>query len=237
MKITQHLVPQFNQRTKPVTMLIIHSYASENIFESCKKNEVSSHYEIDISGNISQLVKEENRAWHAGKGFWRGMNDDINSSSIGIEVWNKTLGQSPFPQVQIENLIKLCQNIIDRHNIKPENIVGHSDIAPDRKPDPGHFFPWSTLAAHKIGLWYDIKNANKIKTDNIAELLGMIGYNTEDINSSSYAFCRRFLPEYITTDPDIYHLVDNVLPQNYDFIKTEKFLKTLKATAYEYNKI
>src|SRR5690606_12608308 len=105
-------------------------------------------------GHICQLVDEERRAWHAGKSFWRG-ETDINSRSIGIEIANPghEFGYRPFPDVQIEAVIRLCHGILSRHPIPPRNVLAHSDIAPDRKEDPGELFPWSQLAAEGIGLW------------------------------------------------------------------------------------
>ncbi|MDR1025780.1 MAG: N-acetylmuramoyl-L-alanine amidase [Lactobacillus sp.] len=235
----EHLLENYSERKFPISLLVLHcsAYGTEEnikIFNECG---VSSHYIIDFNAETTRLVKEENRAFHAGSGFWRGISDDLNSRSIGIEVCHKTLGQSAFPQKQIQVLIDLCREIIDRYNIRPENIIGHSDLAPARKADPGHFFPWAQLADSDIGLWYNLKNADKINSRNIAELLAIIGYSTENVEASSYAFCRRFLPEYVQTQADILHLVDNVLPDDFSFMKEDKFLRTLKSVAYEYNNI
>jgi N-acetylmuramoyl-L-alanine amidase len=232
----EHLVAQYNQRKTAIDMLVLHSYASADIFESCARNDISTHYTIDADGGVTLLVREENRAWHAGKGFWRGIGEDLNSRSVGIEIWNRTLGQSPFPEKQTSRVISLCRDIIRRHGIPPENIVGHSDIAPERKPDPGLSFPWRLLAENGIGLWYDLRNADKFPSTDIAELLGIIGYGTGNIQASAYAFCRRFLPEYVKPDPDIGHLVDHVLTDDFSFMAQENFLKTLQAVAFEYRR-
>ena len=118
------------------------------------EREVSAHYLLDEDGTVYQLVPEARRAWHAGVSFWRG-DRDVNSSSIGIEIQNpgERFGLKPFPEVQLSALIPLCRDIIERHRLEPVNVVGHSDIAPGRKRDPGPLFPWARLAAARIGLW------------------------------------------------------------------------------------
>ena len=105
--------------------------------------EVSVHYLIDRTGAVTQLVAEERRAWHAGAGSWRG-NKDINSRSIGIELDNT--GHHPFPEPQMAALERLLKDILSRWTILPEDIIGHSDMAPGRKMDPGPRFDWSRLA-------------------------------------------------------------------------------------------
>ena len=115
---------------------------------------VSAHYFIDEAGAVWRLVSEERRAWHAGVSAWRGAAD-INSRSIGIELSNPghEFGYHDFPQPQIDALIDLAKGIVARHPIPPRNVVGHSDIAPARKIDPGERFPWRQLADAGIGLW------------------------------------------------------------------------------------
>lgn len=116
--------------------------------------QVSAHYLLDEDGAVTRLVDEEKRAWHAGKSFWRGVRD-INSTSIGIEIANPghAHGYRTFPDAQIDALIELSAGVIARHGITPDNVVGHSDIAPGRKIDPGELFPWQRMAAAGIGLW------------------------------------------------------------------------------------
>jgi N-acetylmuramoyl-L-alanine amidase len=115
---------------------------------------VSAHYLIGEDGSIRQLVPEYRRAWHAGRAAWRG-HTDINSRSVGIELAHPghAWGYRPFATSQIAALIPLCRGIIARHGIPAWNIVGHSDIASDRKEDPGEAFPWADLAAAGIGWW------------------------------------------------------------------------------------
>ena len=116
--------------------------------------EVSAHYLVDEAGRVVQLVDEERRAWHAGRASWRG-ETDINGASIGIELANPghELGPAPYPEAQMEALIGLARGIVARHAIAPRDIVGHSDVAPARKQDPGEWFDWAALARAGLGLW------------------------------------------------------------------------------------
>jgi N-acetylmuramoyl-L-alanine amidase len=120
------------------------------------ESEVSSHYFVFEDGRVVQLVPEAARAWHAGKGFWRG-ETDINSASIGIEIANPGHpgGLPDFPPKQIAAVAELCRDIVERHNIAPERVLAHSDIAPVRKIDPGERFPWAILADAGIGHWVE----------------------------------------------------------------------------------
>lgn len=115
-------------------------------------SEVSSHYLVHEDGRIVQMVRESDRAWHAGRSFWHGVTD-INSCSIGIEVVNPghAFGYRPFPGAQVEAVIALCRGILGRHPIPPERVLGHSDVAPGRKIDPGELFPWGRLFRAGIG--------------------------------------------------------------------------------------
>lgn len=116
--------------------------------------EVSCHYVVDEDGAVFQLVPEARRAWHAGRSAWAGATD-LNSASIGIEIVNggHDFGLPPFPAVQIEALVALARDILDRHGIPASRVLAHSDIAPGRKQDPGEAFPWPRLAAAGVGLW------------------------------------------------------------------------------------
>lgn len=115
-------------------------------------SEVSSHYLVHEDGAVTQMVRESDRAWHAGKGSWRG-ETDVNSSSIGIEIVNPghVLGYHDFTDAQVGAVIALCRGIVERHGIRPENVLAHSDVAPGRKVDPGEKFPWQVLARAGIG--------------------------------------------------------------------------------------
>jgi N-acetylmuramoyl-L-alanine amidase len=115
---------------------------------------VSCHYLVDEEGDITQMVDEELRAWHAGVSRWKGRSD-INSASVGIEIHNPghDLGYKDFPDAQIDSVTALCRDIVSRHSILPQNVLAHSDVAPTRKIDPGEKFPWAKLHAAGVGHW------------------------------------------------------------------------------------
>ncbi|MGI4776307.1 MAG: N-acetylmuramoyl-L-alanine amidase [Janthinobacterium lividum] len=158
MKInTKFRSPNYSFRTAPISFIIIH-YTERNFKDSlallCNyKKKVSAHYLIKSSGEIFNLVEDRLSAWHAGLSHWQGI-DKINEHSIGIEIEN--LGDENFPPIQMEACIDLCNMLSQRYNIDKNNIIGHSDIAPDRKIDPGIFFDWSILASSNLGKWYKI---------------------------------------------------------------------------------
>lgn len=159
MSCLQSPSPNFNERKHPVSILVLHYTGMDSgeaaLSRMCNPEaEVSAHYMIEEDGRVCQLVKEEHRAWHAGLSEWNGITD-VNSASIGIEMVNggHDYGLPDFPDVQINALIPICKRIIADHGILPKNVVGHSDIAPARKDDPGEKFPWAGLAAAGIGLW------------------------------------------------------------------------------------
>jgi len=118
------------------------------------EHQVSAHYVVDEDGTIYRMVDEQRRAWHAGVSFWRGLRD-VNSTSVGIEICNPghEYGYRAFPEAQIEAVIALVGTIMDRHDVAPCDVLGHSDIAPGRKTDPGELFPWQRLAQEGIGMW------------------------------------------------------------------------------------
>ncbi len=142
-----------------VSMLVLHytgmtsaDAAIERLCDPAAK--VSAHYVIDEDGTTLALVPEERRAWHAGTAHWRGI-DDVNGASIGIELVNPghAFGYRSFPDLQIRALVTLAHDILARHRIPARNVVGHSDVAPDRRKDPGELFDWQRLAATGIGVW------------------------------------------------------------------------------------
>lgn len=225
----------FNQRKFPVQMLVIHSMAHDAVegINRLDELELSSHYVVDFDGTVYQCVDESKRAWHAGVSSWRGL-DDINSRSVGIEVCHRSLGQSAFNHRQIKSLITLCQQITDRWHIAPEMIVAHSDIAPDRKPDPGKAFPWQQLAAEGIGIWYGSRFSDE---NDVAKMLSKIGYNTSTpqfVQASAYAFCRRFLPTKIKTMP-VHPLLNHPYPKDNKTLLTDPtFIRALQNIYLQY---
>ena len=151
--------PNFEERRNAITpsLLIMHYTGMESADAAldilCNPtSKVSCHYLVDEQGVITQMVLEQHRAWHAGRSHWAG-EDDINSCSIGIEIVNEghILELQPFPEPQIKAVMELALDIFTRHDIAPRNVIGHSDIAPDRKKDPGEKFPWNKLHENGIG--------------------------------------------------------------------------------------
>jgi N-acetylmuramoyl-L-alanine amidase len=170
---------------------------------------VSSHYVVEEDGAVFRLVPEERRAWHAGVSHWRGQ-EALNGRSIGIEIVNPghEWGYRPFPALQMAAVCDLCLGILGRHPITARNVVAHSDIAPDRKQDPGELFDWEGLAAEGVGLWpRGIPGlAGAAVPDGPARalrLLGGIGYRTDlPLPVLVTAFQRRWRPERVDGAPD-----------------------------------
>ncbi len=210
---TPHPSPNHGARPAgvPIDMLVLHytgmksgAAARDRLCDPVA--EVSAHYIIEEDGQVLQLVSEYRRAWHAGVSAWRG-HTDINSRSIGIELVNPghEWGYRPFSEVQIAALVPLCQGIVARHGIAARNVVAHSDIAPDRKEDPGKLFPWAQLAAQGIGL---VPREGSCQTDGeppqflaVQAALACFGYPVEATGhpdpatrNTVLAFQRRFRP-------------------------------------------
>jgi N-acetylmuramoyl-L-alanine amidase len=153
------LSPNQDERRLPADILLLHytgmactSAAVERLCDPAAK--VSSHYVVEEDGNILQLVPEARRAWHAGRSSWEGASD-INSRSIGIEIANPghSFGYPDFPELQIAAVTALCRDIVTRYPIRAERVLAHSDVAPQRKLDPGEKFPWGRLHRAGVGAW------------------------------------------------------------------------------------
>lgn len=156
MKIREYPSPNFGERKglARIEYVILHFTGMDDVDEVCEllcdeERELSAHYVLDKSGNVVRMVEEKMRAWHAGNSYWRGEND-LNSSSIGIEIVNN--GAMPFFDVQYEVLIELLRDICQRWDIPPQNVLGHSDIAIGRKFDPGPWFDWLRLEAAGVSV-------------------------------------------------------------------------------------
>ena len=213
--------PNFGPRKdgKSLKYLVLHYTGTPTAFESLRLlqggdpwHPVSAHYLVDESGGVTRIVHEHLRAWHAGKSCWEG-EEDINSCSIGIEIQNPghEFGYVPFPAAQIKAVTALCRDIIARCKILPNNVLAHSDIAPDRKQDPGELFPWAQLAQEGIGLWpavtdKDKENAAQIlqNPEGIKSILTRYGYDARlDLKTLLAAFQRHFEPEVFLTPDSI----------------------------------
>src|SRR5215475_596581 len=158
---------------------------------------VSAHYAIDEDGAVYAMVPEERRAWHAGISYWAGARD-INARSIGIELVNPghEFGYRAFAEAQIASLIVLSHDILARHAIPAWRVLGHSDVAPARKDDPGELFPWERLADAGIGLWPAPANDPGEKA--VRYLLTRYGYDPEaDLDKAVMAFQRHFRPSRV----------------------------------------
>jgi N-acetylmuramoyl-L-alanine amidase len=149
--------PNHDERMLPTDILLLHytgmTSTAAAIGRLCDPaSKVSSHYVVDEHGKVLQLVPEARRAWHAGQSSWQG-ESDINSRSIGIEIANPghSFGYPDFPQAQIATVIALCRDIVARHRIRADLVLAHSDVAPQRKVDPGEKFPWAELHHAGIG--------------------------------------------------------------------------------------
>ncbi|MCV6548103.1 MAG: N-acetylmuramoyl-L-alanine amidase [Cohaesibacter sp.] len=151
--------PNFGERkdARAIDMVLLHYTGMDDDMQALNwlcnpQSEVSCHYYIHRNGDILQLVDESKRAWHAGLSFWKG-ESDINSCSIGIEIANA--GHEEFSPEQMASVLMLCRDIIERHSIPARRVLGHSDVAPGRKIDPGVLFPWPVLAARGVGHWVE----------------------------------------------------------------------------------
>lgn len=154
-----HPSPNFGERRggAQVELVVLHFTAMPTCADALERlcdpgAEVSAHYLIDRDGSLLQLVDEAMRAWHAGAGEWDGAGD-VNSRSIGIELVNT--GAEPFPEPQMAALERLLSGLLARHGLSPRAVIGHSDMAPDRKGDPGPRFDWRRLAAQGLSVWPD----------------------------------------------------------------------------------
>ena len=236
--IYKHKSPNFNYRKKGtfIRLIILHYTALDNnsmaLKHLCnKKNKVSAHFLINKSGKIYYLVKNSYRAWHAGKSFWKG-NSDINSESIGIELDNSGHHNffEEYNSKQINSLIKLIKKLSKKFNINKHSILGHSDIAPYRKIDPGEKFPWRKLYKAKLVFIPKKLNKNKAtkiekelnlkklkyKKDKVLYLLKNIGYdvkpaskNIEKFYSLIRAYQSHFRSKKVTgkLDQETYNLI------------------------------
>lgn len=203
--------PNFDDRALPISMIVLH-YTGMQDAESAiarlrdPEAKVSAHYVVAEDGTVLRLVDEEKRAWHAGVAKWRDITSDINSASIGIEIVNPghEFGYRPFPDEQIASVIQLVMQIKDRYEITRGNIVGHSDIAPTRKRDPGELFPWGKLARLRLALPRPTKNLMDPNWTQGGFLLALerFGYDVTDPMAAIMAFQRRFRPEMIDGEVD-----------------------------------
>ncbi|MDR3525990.1 MAG: N-acetylmuramoyl-L-alanine amidase [Rhizomicrobium sp.] len=207
MQIIERPSPNHDARSAPIDMLVLHytgmRKGAEALARLCDPvAQVSAHYTIDEDGTIYRHVEEARRAWHAGVSYWAG-ETAINARSIGIELVNPghEFGYRPFAEPQIVSLIALGKGILARHAIAPQRVLGHSDVAPARKTDPGELFPWARLAADGIGLWPSAFG-EALDVTTFAAALAKFGYGVPPavdtpLEAVITAFQRHFRPSTI----------------------------------------
>lgn len=198
--------PNWDVRDERISMVVLHytdmpscEAAVTRLCDPAAK--VSAHYVISEEGEVIRLVDEANRAWHAGMSYWRGKSS-VNGCSIGIELANPghTCGYVPFPDRQIEALVPLLHRIVHDYDIPRANVVGHSDVAPQRKLDPGELFPWERLAQYRLALPRPAKLELGDPFDNDGAFylaLERFGYDVSDGKKAVEAFQRRWRPHKI----------------------------------------
>ena len=208
----------FDSRKHKIQFIVLHYTETKNLEKAIdlltsQKRKVSCHFVVDTDGQIYNLVSESKRAWHAGESSWKGLHD-MNSRSIGIEIVNP--GEKKlkiYPKAQIKQLINLIHFLEEKFKIPFYNILGHSDIAPQRKIDPGKHFPWKELYKKKIGLWVEInqiitRSLSEKESNEFLQNLYKIGYqypkqNNLKTNSEMIinAFHRHFIPKLVGKKP------------------------------------
>lgn len=182
--------PNYDERG-PI-LIVLHATEQDSVQESLDTlrtrnsgGPVSAHYLIGRDGTLYQLVDDARRAWHAGPGRW-GTITDVNSASIGIELDNN--GSDAFPSVQVDALLRLLADVCARHAIPRAQVIGHADMAPTRKRDPGRLFPWARLAAEGYGRWPDAGAGDPPPRFDPMTALGALGYPLEDPAAAIHAF-------------------------------------------------
>jgi len=206
LEIIERPSPNFSERPEKnnVDMVILHYTGMKTVDDALRrlcdpKSEVSAHYLIDETGVLYSLVEEYKTAWHAGQSYWQGATN-INARSIGIELSNPghDFGYRAFPEEQMAALEKLLALIIAKHSVCTRRIVGHSDVAPTRKTDPGELFDWQRLAFSGLSIWPK-QNRDPVASKKIPWLLKEIGYDPNiPMDAAITAFQRRFLPHRLT---------------------------------------
>jgi len=208
------------RNVRQIKFVIIHYTGMQSEIESLNrlkniKSKVSCHYLINRKGKIIQMVQDENIAWHAGKSKWKKFTN-LNNKSIGIELVNRghRFGYQNFTNAQIKQLIILCKKLKKKYRVKKENFLGHSDIAPLRKIDPGEKFPWEKLSKYNLGKWYPRrKTALKVKSKKLDKIffknLKKLGYRYFNIERRNFkdrkiikSFQLHYLPKNVTGEID-----------------------------------
>lgn len=193
--------PNFDTRSLPISMVVLHYTGMESAAAAIDQlanpaAKVSAHWVVTEDGTIVAMVDEADRAWHAGRAWWRGITD-VNSASVGIEIVNPghEFGYRPFSAAQMASVERLVAAAVQRHSVDPSNVVGHSDVAPARKMDPGELFDWPRLAALGLATPVPAGGTDPLWSDAATcEALARYGYDVTDATAAVTAFQRRFRP-------------------------------------------
>jgi len=199
--VIERLSPNFDARTLPISMIVLHYTGMQSAAAALDRladpvAKVSAHYVVAEDGVVVRMVDEANRAWHAGKSWWRGIVD-VNSASVGIEIVNPghEFGYRPFPAPQMDAVEALVRDIAGRWRVAPAMTVGHSDIAPARKDDPGELFDWPRLARAGLADRIPAARTDPNWTDaGFMAALGRYGYDVSEAQPAVVAFQRHFRP-------------------------------------------
>ncbi len=202
--------PNFDERDQPVSMVVLHNTGMADAASAIARlrdpeARVSCHYLVAEDGQVLRMVPEDKRAWHAGLSYWRGLHN-VNAASIGIEIVNPghEYGYRPFTSHQMEAVVRLLAGLVERYQIPRANVVGHSDVAPARKQDPGELFDWALLAKHKLAVARPTRGlVDPLWTDGGFLLaLERYGYDVREPQPAATAFQRRFRPELVDGEID-----------------------------------
>ena len=221
MQIIQHPSPNFDERPSRarIRWIVLHHtdmQSAEAALELLCDPEmvVSCHYLIAKNGGVYQLVQDDKRARHAGVSFWQG-DFNLNRDSIGIELDNPgyQFGPEPFEKVQMEQLVLLLDHLCRKHNIPPENIVGHSDIATNRKKDPSHMFDWYWLYRQGFGIWpcQEMQHAPLLSEEWVRSRLSELGYYCPSGDQQAFLFAVRAFQCRFFSKPDCLEITDEML--------------------------
>ena len=202
--------PNFDDRDQPVSIVVLHYTGMADAASAIERlrdpeARVSCHYLIAEDGQVLRMVAEDKRAWHAGRSYWRGMHN-LNAASVGIEIVNPghEFGYRPFTPQQMDSLVPLLGGIVRRHQVPRANVVGHSDIAPARKQDPGELFDWALLARHGLAVGRPTRGLVDPHWTDGGFLLALerYGYDVRERQPAVIAFQRRFRPELVDGEID-----------------------------------
>jgi len=228
--------PHWRERPEKIRYIIIHCSAPcpEEQIKILNNLGLSTHYIIGQNGKIYELVSPKKTAYHAGLSHWLNHpGKSLNDCSIGIELESPSLGQNPadYNKKLMSALRWLLRKLTTTYHLRPENILGHSDIAPTRKPDPGVAFPWQNLYRNNLSVWYKHRLTTLKDEASEQKLLEQIGYDTNCLAAARYAFCRRFIPQEIPLNNDIKNLLDNPFDTGFYPSNAAFYLDVLKQVA------